>query len=296
MNTSVPRTLSWSLLPTPRWSLVRCLISIVVAMAMVLLAIPPMIATMVNPSILGAFGVMRGDPMYGSLNALFEKLLSLVLTLAVMLLVLRPVSREIVRIRLQPLVRIVAIGLIGAVVLNLCVYGWDWITGVKEAGGEAVKAFGVGQGLASDLALVAAIILLAPVYEELLFRAMLYLPLRTALDRFGRTVAVFAAGALSAFLFASIHLDGSQLRLFPVYVIYGLVTAAAYELSGSLIGPVVLHASSNAWAFLSPGASAVVSPTVKVAAVVAFLLAIPLAWLSGAVLDALGGDKDRTSH
>lgn len=281
----------WSRLPAPPWTIGRCLIAAVVAGVMAMLALPAMVATAVNPLLLGSLGVTPGGPLYGPLNSVVEKALGLVIVLIVMLLLLRPIGSRVLSIRIQPVGRIVVVGVLGAVVLNVVVALWSRLAGDNAEGNAQLKAFGAGQGAATDLALVVAIVVLAPVFEELLFRGMLYLPLRTALGRFGRGVAVAVAGLLSAFAFAGIHLDPTQTQMFPLYVFYGLVTVAAYELTGSLLGPVILHASSNAWAFATPSAHALVGTQTQLTAVAGIGVAVVLAWLCGLALDALGGSK-----
>ena len=232
--------------------------------------------------------------MYGLLNSFFEKTIALLVVLFLILILLRPVSRRVLRIQLQPLTEVIGIGLGGALVLNVVVVLWQRVVG--DSGGSQLQAFGAGEGALSDVFLVLSIVAIAPVVEELLFRALLYLPLREALSRFGRPVAVGVAGFLNAFAFAGIHLDATQVPLFPVYVVYGVVTVAAYELPGRLMAAVVLHASSNAWALLSPGAASIVSTPTQALAVVAVPVATALALLGGFVLDALGGDDRRSAH
>jgi membrane protease YdiL (CAAX protease family) len=82
--------------------------------------------------------------------------------------------------------------------------------------------------------------------EELLFRGFL---LTAALQRFGRVDAVMVVGAA----FAATHLDPAT--FFPLAVL-GFACGAAGVLSGSILPPIVLHASYNAAALIAGAAAA----------------------------------------
>jgi|ERR1700678_1926937 membrane protease YdiL (CAAX protease family) len=77
---------------------------------------------------------------------------------------------------------------------------------------------------------------IAPVAEELAFRGYLYGVIKRY---FGAVPALL----LSSILFALIHLNLPS--FFPLFVL-GAVFALAYELSGSLLVPMTMHASFNA--------------------------------------------------
>ncbi|GIW70662.1 MAG: hypothetical protein KatS3mg102_0204 [Planctomycetota bacterium] len=86
-----------------------------------------------------------------------------------------------------------------------------------------------------DLVLVAAIAcVLAPLAEEVLFRGLLYLPLRA---RLGRTGAIVASAAL----FAAVHPPVDMPAVFAL----GVALALAYERAGSLWAPIAAHAANN---------------------------------------------------
>jgi membrane protease YdiL (CAAX protease family) len=73
-------------------------------------------------------------------------------------------------------------------------------------------------------------VLVAPIAEEFFFRGILY--------GFFRRWGVFAALILSTFLFVLPHLGINQM-------IGGVLFAVAYEKEGSLIVPIIIHASGN---------------------------------------------------
>jgi membrane protease YdiL (CAAX protease family) len=88
----------------------------------------------------------------------------------------------------------------------------------------------------SLLALIAVLaVVLAPVAEELVFRAGLFRYLRT---RVPRAVAL----AAPALLFAALH---ANLVAFAPLAVFGVLLALAYEQSGRLIVPVIAHALFN---------------------------------------------------
>lgn len=80
-----------------------------------------------------------------------------------------------------------------------------------------------------------AVVILAPVSEELYFRAMVYPVLRQS---FGRLRAMLFSGIF----FGAVHLD--LFRLVPIAA-GGTVLAYFYDKSNSLIVPVVAHATWN---------------------------------------------------
>lgn len=90
------------------------------------------------------------------------------------------------------------------------------------------------------LAVIAAVVL-APIAEELLFRGLLHRGLRQRLR-------IVPATALSSVLFAVVHIDValSQPLALVGLTLVGVILAVAYERTGSLIVPIVIHAVHNA--------------------------------------------------
>jgi hypothetical protein len=86
------------------------------------------------------------------------------------------------------------------------------------------------------VALFFMVFALAPIFEELMFRGILYPSLR-------RELGIVPAIALSSFFFASIHADVS--RLLPLMTL-GALFAFLYEKKRSLIPSIVAHALWNA--------------------------------------------------
>ena len=95
-------------------------------------------------------------------------------------------------------------------------------------------------GLSTLLAFIAAVVL-APIAEELLFRGLLF----TALLR---RRSVHVAALVSSIVFAVVHVEvaASQPLALIGLTFVGVVLAIAHERTGSLLVPVVIHATHNA--------------------------------------------------
>lgn len=106
----------------------------------------------------------------------------------------------------------------------------SWTTSTLAA---VVDVYGEG-------ALLLALVLFAPLLEELLFRGVV-------LQGFTRHVGGHWANALQATLFALSH---EEWRLYPFYVCFGIMLGLLTQRSRSLLAPVLVHAGNNAIAFL----------------------------------------------
>ena len=78
----------------------------------------------------------------------------------------------------------------------------------------------------------------APIFEEFIFRGLIYGGLRRTL---GPTLSLLASAAI----FALVH---PPFSVIPVFVL-GIVTAFVYERTRMLIGPIAVHALYNAGVF-----------------------------------------------
>jgi membrane protease YdiL (CAAX protease family) len=98
----------------------------------------------------------------------------------------------------------------------------------------------------------------APFAEELLFRGFMYRCLR---NRFTPLIASAGVGLL----FGAVHFDGvAVLPLLPILAVFGALLCVAYERSGTLYSPIILHAINNAitFAVTGPRGAAIVAPAV----------------------------------
>jgi membrane protease YdiL (CAAX protease family) len=104
-----------------------------------------------------------------------------------------------------------------------------------------------GENLPADLVqtlwLAAIAVVAAPIFEEFIFRGLIFGGMR-------RSFSFFPAALASAAVFALVHPPGALVPLFFL----GLCTALAYERTGRLAAPIVVHGIYNgsvlAWAVL----------------------------------------------
>jgi len=107
------------------------------------------------------------------------------------------------------------------------------IAGRPPSAGETEQLRGIGGG---ELVLViAVVVLLAPVFEEIFFRGLFYSSLR-------RRLGPRAAVAVNGIIFGALHFQ-------PIYmislVLVGMVLAYLYEKTGSLFASMTAHALYN---------------------------------------------------
>lgn len=111
------------------------------------------------------------------------------------------------------------------------------LTGIEPADQMLVACFTDGQyPLVLRLVLIAAVVLQAPLLEEILFRGILLRGLASKLP------FVWAA-TLSGFIFAFVHVNAAS---FAALWFLGLVFAVLYRKTGTLLAPICAHACFNA--------------------------------------------------
>lgn len=115
-----------------------------------------------------------------------------------------------------------------AVLFVLTQFGWD--PQEQEMILEAFKSGGVG--------FVLALVVFAPVGEELFFRRYLFSAVQTGSGR-------LAAYTFSSLAFALIHMNLSAL---PAYLVIAVCAAYAYEKTGTIWAAIGVHAANNATA------------------------------------------------
>jgi len=128
--------------------------------------------------------------------------------------------------------------------------GWPVVMGVSagivelvkgtwlESGAmqESVRMFGALEGMGARLLFVTMAVLVAPVVEEVVFRGFFYGVVKRHSDR------LFAV-LWSGLTFGVVH--GHLVSLLPL-AIFGVVLALAYERTGSLWVPIIMHILFNA--------------------------------------------------
>ena len=109
-------------------------------------------------------------------------------------------------------------------------------TNVEELGEDSLVA-----GFAVSL----AVIVVAPVAEEIFFRAFFYRALRTRLP-------VWSAALIDGLVFGVLHFQGIDTAIIlPVIAVFGVGQCLVYERTGSLFAVIAIHAAFNTVAMLS---------------------------------------------
>ena len=97
----------------------------------------------------------------------------------------------------------------------------------------------------AGFAVAIAVIVVAPVAEELFFRAFFYRALRTRLP-------VWSAALIDGLVFGSLHFQGlDSAIILPVIAVFGVGQCLVYERTGSLFAVIAIHAGFNTVAMLS---------------------------------------------
>lgn len=151
---------------------------------------------------------------------------------------------------LRPGRRVPLVVISGACAIIAGVALWEALSPTARAASETVAhSLGVGRSQVADALTLLAIGTLAPVGEELFFRGLIYRALRDGLARWVSLKVTVPVGViLSALVFGISHQSEGQIAQLWALVVTGAVLAVAYELSGSLMAPVLIHAINNSFA------------------------------------------------
>jgi uncharacterized protein len=141
--------------------------------------------------------------------------------------------------------------------------GWIELLGVDEGNLDDLDRLGAVAGIALAL----AVIVVAPVAEELFFRAFFYRALRTKLS-------VAPAALIDGVVFGTLHFQGvsrDALLVLPVIAVFGIGQCLLYERTGSIFAVIATHAAFNTVATLgvSPAPALAVGALVLLACVLA---------------------------
>jgi membrane protease YdiL (CAAX protease family) len=110
------------------------------------------------------------------------------------------------------------------------------VVGHSLSEGDPTVNYLLGSIPAGDLAWTAALVLvIGPVTEELVFRGYLY----GVIKKYGGRLAGMATSSL---LFAALH---PNVPAMPFYFVLAMSFALAYEITGSLWTPIVMHMTFN---------------------------------------------------
>lgn len=169
-------------------------------------------------------------------------------------------------LRATPLWRTTGIALLVTALVLGFEFGFADLAGVSEGDTDVL---GTDEGVVAAVAFSLAAIVVAPVAEELFFRAFLYRALRNRM-RIGWAVLVDSA------IFSSVHLQYlSEPKIFVIIGVFAAGACLLYEATGSVFAPIAMHAIFNTLATAGTDAGYVV-PIAVGALVVAGCLLAPL--------------------
>jgi uncharacterized protein len=131
-----------------------------------------------------------------------------------------------------------AVGIGGFLGVNLLIAGLLQVFGPVDPPEQQLLTDVTAGGLMTVLAVVAAI-LMAPLVEEVVFRGVLYQGLK-------RRMGLWPAALVSALLFAVVHVEVQQPIYSSGFVLLGILFAWTMHRFGSLVVPLVAHATFNA--------------------------------------------------
>lgn len=109
------------------------------------------------------------------------------------------------------------------------------------------------QSVSSVWLLVLAMVIVAPVYEELVFRGLLWKAISEQFLHQSPTKGAIIASVLTSLIFALIHLQYGLYEISTIVVLALIFCYARYK-SGSLLLPILLHIINNGaamWLYLS---------------------------------------------
>lgn len=146
----------------------------------------------------------------------------------------------------------VGVGIVGFIVVTLLIVVIEAAAGGVEPPEQLAMESALGSGPAFVLGVLMAVVL-APIVEETVFRGVLFQALRR---RWGLFPGMFVSGAV----FAVMHTELSEpLYLFALWLL-GIWLAAAFHRTGTLLVPILGHATFNGvaigLAYLGAGATA----------------------------------------
>jgi len=169
-------------------------------------------------------------------------------------------------LRSTPLGRTAAVALLVTLGVLGFEIGFAELADVDDGGTDVL---GTDEGTVAAIAFSLAAIVVAPVAEELFFRAFLYRALRNRLR-------VWSAAAINAAVFSSVHLQYiAEPKIFVIIAVFALGACLLYEITGSVFAPIAMHAAFNTLATAGTDAGYVVPIAVGVA-VVAACVAVPV--------------------
>lgn len=209
---------------------------------------------------------------------------------ALVLLARRRPGRRQLGLTFRGLGRLALIALMAVAGLNLLLMALAALLPAGWFGGGAdtasLRADGLGMGLPGDLAFLLSVTVLAPVAEELAFRAAVFRPLHDGLRGWHPTLRVVVAVMLGALVFTLPHSTPGEASFLP-YLLVAMLFPVIYLVTGSLVAAILAHSfqSTYAWGMLLYGARDTVSfsPLLYVFVALSPVMVLALTWLAARV-------------
>lgn len=203
-----------------------------------------------DQSITNVFYLASGDGTIVSLSIVFSALLLVALIAFIIRIKDGSVS---VYLALEPFSIKIAIGVVGLWLLFMTAS--QLLTYILEKT-PSVFVDPLYQSVSSVWLLVLAIVVIAPIYEELVFRGILWSAITeqyTALSQTSSEIrGALIASLITSLIFAVMHLQYGIYEISTIVVLALIFCYARYK-SGSLLLPIVLHIINNAvamWQYL----------------------------------------------
>lgn len=138
------------------------------------------------------------------------------------------------------------------VLITIAVRLWELLSPVAQEAAQTVTlGLNLGRSPWADGIVILVVAVAAPLGEELFFRGLIFRALRDGgLRRLSRPVAVAIAVALSSLAFGLVHTAPGQDAQFWMICLMGAVMALSYEITGSLLAAIMVHAMNNSLAAL----------------------------------------------
>lgn len=167
-------------------------------------------------------------------------------------------------LRPSPLLRSAGIAVLATAVVLGFEVGFLELVGAGEGDTEPL---GTDGGFVAALAFSLAAVVVAPVAEELFFRAFVYRALRNRMR-------VWAACSINAGVFSIVHVQYlATPAVLVVIAVFAVGACLAYEYSGSIFVPIAMHAAFNTLATAGTDAGYAAPIGVGVTVILACLIA-----------------------
>jgi uncharacterized protein len=117
---------------------------------------------------------------------------------------------------------------------------WAQLLDISESD-DLPQELGVDSSTAALVAVAVLVCVLAPIAEEIFFRAFCFTALR-------RTLGMLPGAVLTGIIFGAIHLGGTEIEFIVPLMVFGFFLCLLYVKTGSLLPCIVLHALNNSLA------------------------------------------------